>query len=210
MQVLKDEVRTRIQQSALKVFAERGFEGATMAQIASAADIATANLYRYYPGKQELFDAVVPLELVQRFEALLEPAVEAVASIATVELPPGPEEASRALLKFWLDHRLVSVILLARAEGTAYADYGERFVSQLLHLSLSVFSKQYPEVLLPESVRMVFRQVFENTRRTLANILLTCTDESDIVMAIQAFRSYQLAGLWALVRFSASSGRLPH
>src|SRR5437016_1896528 len=76
-QVLKDEIRDRILEAALEEFAARGYSGATMAGIAARAGIGTATTYRYYPGKDELFDAVITPELAQRFESLLERRVRA-------------------------------------------------------------------------------------------------------------------------------------
>ena len=60
--MLKEEIRARILDAALEIFAARGFTGATMGQLAERAGLATGALYRYYPGKQELCDAVVTPE----------------------------------------------------------------------------------------------------------------------------------------------------
>ncbi|MFH1148953.1 MAG: TetR/AcrR family transcriptional regulator [Actinomycetota bacterium] len=51
--------RDRIQESALEVFAEKGLCGATMVEIARRAGLTGGALYRYYPGKDELFQAVI-------------------------------------------------------------------------------------------------------------------------------------------------------
>jgi AcrR family transcriptional regulator len=59
MQVLKEEIKEKIHNSAVKEFLEKGYLGASMRGIASEADISAGNLYRYYENKQCLFDAVV-------------------------------------------------------------------------------------------------------------------------------------------------------
>src|SRR5256885_2666434 len=46
--------RTRIMDAAIKVFAERGFHSATVAEIAKAAGVADGTIYLYFKGKDDL------------------------------------------------------------------------------------------------------------------------------------------------------------
>jgi AcrR family transcriptional regulator len=46
--------RARIEKEALRLFAERGVEGATIRDIAQAVGVADAALYRYYPSKDAI------------------------------------------------------------------------------------------------------------------------------------------------------------
>src|SRR6188768_3302355 len=89
-QVLKDDVRSRLIDAALEVFADRGYAGATMGDIAAAASVSTGNVYRYFPGKRELFDAVVPPAFVRGFRTLLRRRVRALDGVRDVrDLPAG-------------------------------------------------------------------------------------------------------------------------
>jgi AcrR family transcriptional regulator len=47
--------RALIDEAATKVFAERGYEAATMQEIARAAGVVASVIYDYYPSKQELY-----------------------------------------------------------------------------------------------------------------------------------------------------------
>ena len=51
--------RTEILDAAYRVFAERGFEQATMADIAAVAGVAKGTLYLYYPSKQDIYGAAL-------------------------------------------------------------------------------------------------------------------------------------------------------
>ncbi len=53
----KERTRRAIAEAALRLFAERGFEAVTIADIAAAADVGTRTLHRYYSGKDELLFA---------------------------------------------------------------------------------------------------------------------------------------------------------
>ncbi|WP_431957905.1 TetR family transcriptional regulator [Nocardia lijiangensis] len=53
----KERTRRAIADAALRLFAERGFEAVTIADIAAAAEVGTRTLHRYYSGKDELLFA---------------------------------------------------------------------------------------------------------------------------------------------------------
>ncbi|WP_432492479.1 TetR family transcriptional regulator [Kineococcus gypseus] len=53
----RERTREAIVGAALELFAERGFEAVTLAEIARAAEVGLRTLFRYFPDKQEiLFD----------------------------------------------------------------------------------------------------------------------------------------------------------
>ena len=56
-----EQTRERIVQAAQRLFAARGFDGATTASIASAAGVAEKTLFKYFPSKKDLLvDSVYP------------------------------------------------------------------------------------------------------------------------------------------------------
>ena len=55
MKTNKDEIML----TALKLFAERGFEAVSTSMIASELGITKGALYRHYKSKQEIFDCIV-------------------------------------------------------------------------------------------------------------------------------------------------------
>ena len=204
-QVLKPEVRERILRAALAAFARGGFAAATMSEIARDAGMAVANLYRYYPGKEELFAAVIPDQTVARFERLLERSVRAHARLAGLA-PSGDDAGAAELLSFWIEQRLVVVILLDRAGGSRHEGFAQRFVERLVALSVAEIRAAHPGVVVQRETRLVLTQIFENTRRMIAVLLETYSDERAIRRAVAAFRSYQLAGLAGFSRAVVTDG----
>jgi AcrR family transcriptional regulator len=63
----RKRLRTRraIQEAALTLFAEQGFDDTTVEQIAERAEVATATFFRYFPGKADValdfHDALLPV-----------------------------------------------------------------------------------------------------------------------------------------------------
>jgi AcrR family transcriptional regulator len=205
VQVLKPAVRARIQDAALRCFATDGYPDTSMAAVAAAAHTASANLYRYYASKQELFNAVVPQDLADRHDKLLDTRVAALTQEAA------NAQAAAELLAFWLDHRLAMVVLLDRAEGTHFAHYPAAFVQRLVgHAEQALNGRPSP------AQYEILQLVFDNTRRAIARILATGTDREETAALITAFWSYQLPGLNGLTAFinsdlrSGSSGSGAH
>lgn len=76
------EFRTaEILQAACRVFAEQGFEQATMAEIAMVAGVAKGTLYLYYPSKQDIYWAALACSLLE-LAALTKSQVEGAATAA--------------------------------------------------------------------------------------------------------------------------------
>jgi len=65
-----DDKKQRIFDAALEVFTERGFEQATMDEIAAASDVAKGTLYRYFKSKEDLLDQLLLMtsqKVIERF-----------------------------------------------------------------------------------------------------------------------------------------------
>ena len=76
------EKRARILDAAIKVFAERGFHTATVAEIARAAGVADGTIYLYFKGKDDL--------LLRLFdEKMTDLLAEAKAAVAQEPTAPG-------------------------------------------------------------------------------------------------------------------------
>ena len=63
--------RQRIVQQCLPLFADAGFDGVSMRQVAGATDLTTAALYYHFPDKEQLYLAVVEDCFSQRVTPLL-------------------------------------------------------------------------------------------------------------------------------------------
>ncbi|WP_213571339.1 TetR/AcrR family transcriptional regulator [Rhodococcus sp. USK13] len=64
------ETRIRLIDSARHVFAERGFDRATVGEICKGADIVGSAFYRYYPDKESLYEAVFNASIIRLWDLL--------------------------------------------------------------------------------------------------------------------------------------------
>jgi AcrR family transcriptional regulator len=197
-QVLKDEIQDAIIAAALAVFAQEGFRGATMAEIARVAQVSTGNIYRYYRNKEALFDAAVPDEFVQGFMGLVRRKAESLAGVDDIHsLKPGSPYLvlSEQLLAFCVENRLRIVILLDQSQGTRYENFADEAVQRLSKLAIAHFRAIRPDLPVTEVLRFNLRQVYRNAIHAVVNILRRFEKEATIRQAIEGYTHYHLAGL---------------
>jgi len=98
-EVLTEFRTAEILQAAHRIFAERGFEQATIADIAAAAGVAKGTVYLYYRSKREVYAAVLRRDLLALRDQ----------TRTQVEAADGIEEKVRAFittkLRYLDDHR---------------------------------------------------------------------------------------------------------
>lgn len=197
-QVLKESVRDRLLAAAAEVFAGRGYQEAGMGEIAAAAGVSTGNVYRYFPGKGELFDAVLPSALVRRFRELLRRRVRALDGVRDVGdlAHDAPYHlASEELLRFCIDHRLRVIVLLARSSGSRYARFAEHTVEDLVRLAVAHFQSVDTGLELDRSMRFGLTEIYRAFVQVLVAILVRFETEASIRQAVAAYTRYHLAGL---------------
>jgi AcrR family transcriptional regulator len=88
------ETRDRIALAASRLFAERGFEGVTVAEVGRAAGVSSVTVFKYFPKKEDLF-----------FDRSVEITQLLLAAVADQASPTGVGEALRGLLLRLVDER---------------------------------------------------------------------------------------------------------
>ena len=72
----KRETRERLLDAALKVFLERGFDAATTAEMATAADVGAGTFYLHFRDKRDVYETIsrrAAREMIARWRAKLQP-----------------------------------------------------------------------------------------------------------------------------------------
>lgn len=116
MQVLKEEMRRRIYEAAIKEFAEKGFTNASMRDIAKGAGMTVGNLYRYFKDKEALFYNVIE----PAYENLMELAKKSIELVSHSFDNSFFEFLAEQILKISKEHKIELLILFEGSAGTKY------------------------------------------------------------------------------------------
>lgn len=107
------ERRSRIIETAMLLFAQRGFRGTTTRAIAERAGISEAMLFKHFPTKRQLYGAIIDAKVRG------EPIPEAMARAAARRDDPGVLEAvaNQILRRHRRDPALMRLLLYSALEG---------------------------------------------------------------------------------------------
>ncbi|NLI77213.1 MAG: TetR/AcrR family transcriptional regulator [Candidatus Riflebacteria bacterium] len=202
-QTRKREVEEAIQEAALEAFARLGFAGASMERIAAAAGISTGNIYRYFPGKEALFDALLPDAVVSQVRRLVRRRMEALAQVEDVRtLPPTAafHAASEELFTFARREGRRLVILLGGAQGTRLEHFPEDLTAMMIRGTCRHFRAIAGTRPPTPSLRFALGHIYRTLIAVSREALLSHPDPAEARQAIEEYLRYHLAGLNALFR----------
>ena len=199
MQILKDEIKERIESSALVVFSDKGYKGATMSDISSGAGISVGNVYRYYGGKDDLFYSLITGEFVGEFKELIGSKMETADGIDLKDARFfGPMNIrDENIQKFLYKNRLRIIILLDKSEGTRYEKFKDEVVGFMVE-------RAYRYIKTMEGVKKIdfgeikgelLPVIYRNLFSAILEILKMFDDISDIFDAYEKLLDYHFLGI---------------
>ena len=126
-QVRKAEVERRLLDSARGEFLRHGFQGASLRNIAEAANISLANVYSYAKDKDDLFRRVLmtvvsDIDRVEKYFSSYAPAGNEFDSLET------ETEQLKSGVCYIYAHKTEFILLLNRSAGSTLENYPEKIV----------------------------------------------------------------------------------
>src|ERR1700745_19829 len=129
---LAGEVEERILDAARKMFLKRGFEGASIDEIAEVARSGKATIYARFRGKRELFTEVVTRDILSRITEFK----AGVPTGSTIE--ERLTSAASTLLHWGLDGERIALMRLAVAESRRFPDLASTLSRKARELSTAL------------------------------------------------------------------------
>ncbi len=200
-QYLKDDVQQRILDAALFEYAHKGYQAAKLADIAAKAGVSAGNVYRYYSGKQALYDALVPPEFVRHLTTLLHRKIDSLKGVQDARdlASDAPFSVfSQELMQFSIQNRLRVVLLLNGSAGTTYAHFGQDLVQDLAKRAIAHFRHQNPKLKVSKALRFTLTQVYEAFLATHTRLMLSFQDPKELQEALTRYAAYHLVGMKSL------------
>ncbi|HEY5585319.1 MAG TPA: TetR/AcrR family transcriptional regulator [Ruminiclostridium sp.] len=184
MQYLKDEVRKSISEEALKEFALKGYEGASVRNIAKNSNTSVGNFYKYFSSKGDLYENVIG-SVYHRF-------IDYIKRFDTVEFNENTElifyELVEEIMEIFNESSAEISILLNQSKGSKYencksifVDFTTNIVTEKMKYELSIKGKRLRDNFsiylvsnsLVESIAIIVkeRQDGAEVRKLILNII---------------------------------------
>lgn len=150
-----------ILRAAADVFHERGYEAATMKEIADRSGTNMGSLYRFFPTKEFVGDALINL-YAETFNALWRDLIAKAPSVST-------EQLSDLLLNFYIEkperHKALGILLGSRGDGS---DRRQQLRTQNIKMITEVLKAHAPRLKRQEAKKIGVIMIY--TMRAIMNM----------------------------------------
>ena len=199
MQTLKEEIKSRIIEAAVKEFYHHGYEKASMRTIAKAAGISVSNTYNYYKSKDELFVSIIEPVFNRLKDILRQSFQQSMKSTAGNNLQSFIDGIVKMLLEMEAHERKLLLILIEKSAGTKYEKSRDEIVNLLrMHFAEAVRKPGSPAQ-LEESQTYILTIIANNYIDGLFKIMKDYRSREWVEQNLRTILTYHLNGIKALV-----------
>lgn len=179
MRPINEKLAEELLKAGKREFLERGFLGASMRSIASAAGVTTGALYRYYTDKEALLDALVkePADtLEEKYREQQRLFAEKNLKSQLEGLPEISDESAAWMMRYIYDHFDAFKLITCCSAGTKYEYYldtlidieseaGRRLIDRMKEEGIPV--RDMDDTLIHILSSMLFNGMFETVRHDM-------------------------------------------
>jgi AcrR family transcriptional regulator len=194
----KQRTREAIADAALRLFAERGYEHTTLAEIAEAADVSTRTIFSYFDSKEDILFCDEPAfyeELKGRLEQRPEGATTVDALREFLASLPPPNESMH------LRKRIVHTDEGLRLKEQARMARVEQLIAQSIATDLDAGPDDIRPGLVAASIRAAFNSIRERLEADSADALVS---HEQAIALLEEVLEFLRGGLEALRRSDAA------
>lgn len=126
MRTTNPKLAAGLLEAGKREFLEKGFQGASLCNIAASLGVTTGAIYGYYTDKEAMFDALVSepgQELVERYRAVQKAFSDRPLEEQVNNLPEVPEIEATWMMAYIYDHFDAFKLITCAAAGTRYEHY---------------------------------------------------------------------------------------
>lgn len=148
MRPINEKLAADLLEAGKQEFLSKGFQGASMRNIAAHLGVTTGAIYRYYTDKESLFDALVSIP-AQTLEDKYRKTQREFAAIPPMQqldrLPDVSEDGQRWMMSCLYDHFDAFKLIACCSAGTKYEHYIDTLIDIEVCASLALIDRMEEE-----------------------------------------------------------------
>lgn len=159
MQILKDDIRKKIIDTATQLFYNYGFEKTSTRQIALELNMSVSNLYKYFKNKEDIFDEIISVYYNHYLTGF--------SKFISHENKDSFDDDStqflaKAIFESLKDNQIEFVLLMDKCKGTRYESFKDEIMSSLeKHIRKDIQESNKDEYIIKIFVRNFFYGIVE-------------------------------------------------
>ncbi len=200
VQYKKDDIKKKIDNAALYVFAEKGYKDTGISDIAKKAHVSVGNIYRYYKGKDDIFySSIVQPDFIDMFKSITLKKIS-----SAKDTMPGLSEGSQSHLFFLMNEEFIEFIISNRermliifngAKGTRYEPVKNEIIDYLIKTVKENYSKQDNKVIFDIKNEAVIRTIYIKFIEMMMDVLKESSTPTEIKSSLNIINTYHLFGV---------------
>ncbi|MCR5272536.1 MAG: TetR/AcrR family transcriptional regulator [Lachnospiraceae bacterium] len=121
----KTESHAKIVAAAFEEFLKYGFKDASMRRIAANCGMSASGLYKHFPGKEEMFSALVSPAydgLIEQYNNLFDEEIDTLSNVDAEDIWADNSE-TEWIIRYIYEHFDAFKLLVCHSQGTRYENY---------------------------------------------------------------------------------------
>ena len=201
-QILKEDIKQRIDDAALETFCEMGYQGAVMADIARLAGVSVGNIYRYYTNKEELFNILVPTDIIDTLREMIggKFMIADGMDLKKARHAPAMDLMDEKLLDYLATYRRQIIVIMEEREGNPYLGFRDELVDLMTRMAMRYTNTVDHPIHIDGLKHRMLRLIYENLYNAVVKILKSFTRTDEIKAAFGNLLDYHFFGVSEVIR----------
>lgn len=202
VQYKKDDIKEKIDITALKIFGEKGYENTKISNIATESNVSVGNIYRYYKSKEEIFYSIAPESVLENLKSILINKVILAQNKTADEMESlnNFHLINEEFIDYIIKNREQVLIMFNGSKGTRYEGIKDEIINYIIENVKEHYSKENNKIIYDSINYKIIKIIYEKLIEMMAQVLKESTLPEDIKKSFEIVNLYHLFGVTNLFK----------
>lgn len=202
VQYKKDDIKEKIDNAALKIFVENGYEKTKISNIATESNVSVGNIYKYYKSKKQIFYSIAPESVLENLKNILINKLIFAKYKTANELNSKNnfQLVNEEFIDYMIKNREQILIMFTGSKGTKYESLKYEAINYMIKNIKENYSKENNKIIYDSMNYKIIKIIYENLISMMIQILKESDSPEDIKKSFKIINLYHLFGVTNLFK----------